>query len=433
MSFRTSFKRPASAIPHQTGFVALISIPVIHFLWPNMPSVSDRDQTVLFLVSVFAVLALFEILFVKIYRLSGSGLVFNQKNFTELRYISDLWVKFVGLTVSLGILALFYYSAEIYHGDWYEPFFSLLADHWGIVFSILVGVVALVHFLMRNPRDGMWHLGKFVLKMGNHSVHSDSIQVYLLGLGIKGFFLPLMFCYLVYDWSHLQSRSLWSAKDFSEVYEYLFRFSFFFDLTLVVIGYATATRLLISHVRWAETTVSGWLVCVVCYAPFWQLLSRDYFNYVEDGFAWGIWLWDHPVLYFLWGSTILLLLLIYCLATAKMGLRFSNLTYRGLACDFPYSFSKHPAYVSKNITWWLISIPFIAIDFWTGIANCTALLGVNMIYFLRARYEESCLSRAPSYRAYKLYIDESGLLAKVRRRMLGLVSNVPIGSNKVSK
>lgn len=433
MRFRPRFKRPASAIPYGTGIVALISIPIIHYLWPSMPSVSDRDQTVLFSVFVFTVLALFETLFVKIYRRPGSGLDFNRENFTDLKYFRDLWIKFVGLTVSFGLLALFYFSAEIYRGDWYQPFFSLLADHWWLISGIVVLVTTLVHFTMRNPRDGLWHLGKFVLNVGNHSAHSDSIRVYLLGLGIKGYFLPMMFCYLVYDWSYFTSRSLWNSTDFSEVYEYLFRFSFFFDLTLVVIGYATATRLLISHVRFAESTVSGWLVCVVCYAPFWQLLSRDYFNYVEDGFAWGAWLWNYPVLYFLWGSTVLILLGIYCLATARMGLRFSNLTYRGLACDFPYSLSKHPAYISKNATWWLISIPFVAVDFWTGIANCSALLGVNMIYFFRARHEEKCLSRTPSYRAYKLYINEWGLLAEVTRRLYVLVGWVPASLNNVGK
>ncbi|WP_120632853.1 isoprenylcysteine carboxyl methyltransferase [Ruegeria sp. EL01] len=414
MKSRPGFKRPASAIPATTGLIAVISIPVLHYLWPDMPSVSDRDQTVLFALSVFGLMALSEFYFAKLHRLPGSGLVYRSQNFSDPTYIRDFQVKLVGLITSAALLALFYWSADLYRGDWYTPFFSLLADYWGLILAVVLAVVTSVHFMMRHPRDGMWHLGRVVLTMGRQSTDARGLKVYLLGLGVKGFFLPLMFCYLVYDWTFFQSRSLWNASGFPEVYEHLFRFSFFLDLTVVVIGYATATRLLISHIRWTETTIGGWLVCIICYSPFWQVLSRDYFNYVQDDFAWGAWLWNYPVAYTIWGSTILFFLGMYCLTAARMGLRFSNLTYRGLACDFPYNISKHPSYISKNISWWLVSIPFIAVDFWAGVANCIALLGVNVIYFLRAWHEERCLSQAPSYRAYQRYINENGLLARIK-------------------
>ncbi|MEO1106372.1 MAG: isoprenylcysteine carboxyl methyltransferase [Pseudomonadota bacterium] len=415
MTSRTGFKRPASAIPASTGLVAIFSIPILHYLWPAMPGVSDRDQTVLFALTVFGLMVASEFAFAKLHRMPGSGLVFKAQNFRDASYIQDFQVKLVGLVASAGLLALFYWSADLYRGDWYSPFFSLLADYWWQILAIVLAVVTSVHFMMRHPRDGMWHLGRVVMTLGHHSTRARGLKVYLLGLLVKGYFLPLMFCYLVYDWTFFQSRSLWEMTSFPQVYEYLFRFSFFLDLTVVVIGYATATRLLMSHIRWTETTVSGWLVCLACYAPFWQVLSRDYFNYTQEGFAWGAWLWDYPVLYTIWGCTILFFLGIYCLTAARMGLRFSNLTYRGLACDFPYNLSKHPSYISKNISWWLVSIPFIAVDFWTGVANCMALLGVNFIYFMRAWHEERCLSQSPSYRAYQQHIRENGLLARIRR------------------
>lgn len=424
MTPRPKFKRPASAIPAATGIIAVLTIPLVHYLWPQMPGVSDRDQTVLFCLTVFAVLALSELFLARILQRPGSGLVFRPAAYSDPRYLADLGVKLVGLAASFGLLAMFYFTADLYRGEWYSPFFSLLGDYWGVLLAVVLTTVCGVHFAMRHPRDGMWHLGRVVLTLGQGSLRARGLKSYLLALAIKGYFLPLMFCYLVYDWSFLQTRSLWHATSFVDIYQYLYRFAFFFDLTIVVIGYATATRLLVSHIRWTEATVGGWLVCVICYAPFWQLLSRSYFNYVEDGFAWGVWLWDYPVLYGLWGGTILFFLAVYCLTAARMGLRFSNLTYRGLACDFPYNISKHPSYISKNITWWMVSIPFIAVDFWAGLANCLALLGVNLIYFARAWHEERCLSRAPSYRAYKKHVNEYGLLARIRRGLSGWTGSV---------
>jgi protein-S-isoprenylcysteine O-methyltransferase Ste14 len=44
---------------------------------------------------------------------------------------------------------------------------------------------------------------------------------------------------------------------------------------------------------------------------------------------------------------------IYAWATVAFGLRFSNLTYRGVLTNGPYAFTRHPAYLSKNAFWWM--------------------------------------------------------------------------------
>ncbi len=50
---------------------------------------------------------------------------------------------------------------------------------------------------------------------------------------------------------------------------------------------------------------------------------------------------------------------IYAWATLAFGIRFSNLTYRGVLTNGPYRFTRHPAYVSKNLFWWLSVLPFM--------------------------------------------------------------------------
>ena len=105
------------------------------------------------------------------------------------------------------------------------------------------------------------------------------------------------------------------------------------------------------------------------------------------------------------------------MSTAAFGLRFSNLTHRGIITNGPYRWTKHPAYIAKNLSWWLISVPFIAGADWLQAAqSCLLLAGVNLIYLLRAKTEERHLSRDPVYRDYVAFIAREGLLARLSRR-----------------
>src|SRR5262249_16502446 len=82
-----------------------------------------------------------------------------------------------------------------------------------------------------------------------------------------------------------------------------------------------------------------------------------------------------------------------------------------------YRWSKHPAYVTKNISWWLTALPFVAVD--GNVANavkrCLMLLFVNFIYFMRAKTEERHLSRDPTYVKYALWMNENGWLKFLNR------------------
>jgi hypothetical protein len=67
--------------------------------------------------------------------------------------------------------------------------------------------------------------------------------------------------------------------------------------------------------------------------------------------------------------------------------------------------------VAKNISWWLISIPFLPADGspFTALQLCLGLAGINAIYVLRARTEERHLSQDPVYREYAAYIRQNGI------------------------
>jgi protein-S-isoprenylcysteine O-methyltransferase Ste14 len=195
----------------------------------------------------------------------------------------------------------------------------------------------------------------------------------------------------------------------------MYDLSFAMDLMFGTVGYLCTLRILDSHVRSAEPTALGWLVALICYQPFWSLISNQYIHY-EGSMFWDNWLISVPVLRVIWGTVIIALLTCYALATISFGLRFSNLTNRGIVTSGPYRFTKHPAYIAKNLSYWMVAVPFIEPLGWrVALTHCFALAAVNMLYFLRAKTEERHLMNDPDYRAYAEWIAKHGLFARLSR------------------
>ena len=88
-----------------------------------------------------------------------------------------------------------------------------------------------------------------------------------------------------------------------------------------------------------DSTALGWISALVCYQPFWSLISRQYIDY-DTGLSWGVWFHDIPWLYDLWGCLILFTVVVYVWATIAFGARFSNLTHRGIITNGPYRYTK---------------------------------------------------------------------------------------------
>jgi protein-S-isoprenylcysteine O-methyltransferase Ste14 len=87
------------------------------------------------------------------------------------------------------------------------------------------------------------------------------------------------------------------------------------------------------------------------------------------------------------------------------GLRFSNLTHRGIISTGPYAYVRHPAYAAKNFSWWCVMFPVALYQ--AGAQKSAApllqvlgLVGLTFIYYMRARTEEKHLRKDPEYRAY---------------------------------
>ena len=137
----------------------------------------------------------------------------------------------------------------------------------------------------------------------------------------------------------------------------------------------------------------------------------------------------------LWGWAALLvgLTAVYAWATMAFGIRFSNLTYRGVLTNGPYAFTRHPAYLSKNLFWWCASMPFIVSNgsLVEAVRNAFFLGCVSATYFWRAKTEERhLLSEDPKYRAYFDWMQARGLITAPLSRLFGaLAGQRQIGSS----
>ncbi|MGE4251443.1 MAG: isoprenylcysteine carboxylmethyltransferase family protein [Parvibaculaceae bacterium] len=322
--------------------------------------------------------------------------------------------KLIGFLATLSAVGVAYWLLSEYQGDFYDPYWAALrlCVPWILLLSPVY--IAYVDRRQVEPEDAYAAIGAMVVH-GRLPRLGHELRQHILGWIVKAFFLPLMFVYLCSSlasvWALLADGSPdglfgWYRTAIEAVY--------LFDVLFAAIGYVVTLRVLDTHIRTVEPTVLGWVACLLCYQPFYAITSR----YLPFGDAerWQAALPAWPVLQLAWGTAILACLLIYVWSTVCFGLRFSNLTHRGIITSGPYRWTKHPAYISKNLSWWLVSVPFLGqASFSDAMRLSLLLLLVNAIYLLRALTEERHLAWDPDYLAYRDFIRREGLAARAVR------------------
>jgi protein-S-isoprenylcysteine O-methyltransferase Ste14 len=325
------------------------------------------------------------------------------------------FIKYVGLAGSVGFIALLYWLTPEYKAGFYDRYYKGL---WVLIPALAVVAPFYIYWVDRHlpePRDSLWQMGRLMTAHWQ-DVDGRVIWQHLLGWLVKGFFLPLMFTYFCDNLDTLLHYDLNLLTNFKGIYEWGHFTLYFIDVALVSMTYLMSLKATDTHIRSTEPTALGWLCALVCYEPFYGLLiHRQYIDY-EPAKSWEAWLGNVQWFYYVWGVGILLLVIIYVWATVSFGARFSNLTHRGIITNGPYRFTKHPAYLSKNLSWWMIWMPFMFNGSWSDTLRRSLLLvSLNFIYYLRAKTEERHLSLDPVYVQYAQWIDEHGVLRRLNR------------------
>jgi protein-S-isoprenylcysteine O-methyltransferase Ste14 len=403
--------RPPRSVTHfgvnmLGALAALVTLYVLH-----EQRMSGPNAVLVVCAAGVVPIILLDVLVLRVHRRETTGIDWDKDPTPD---VGRCLTKLLGLGVTVGLIALAYLVFPEY-GDWYGAFWSVLRRFWAL---LVVGSITYVWFVdgrMRDPYDAYWQLGRVVL-LHPSDARRGEIANHFRGWLVKAFFIPLFVVFvhnqlneiITYDLRTVHASNL-------RLYDFLTKLIYAVDVLYATVGYCLAFRVLDSHLRTAEPTMLGWVVALECYSPFWpRLASTLYLHY--DGIGFEAWLAGHQELRWGWAAVIVGLEGIYLLATFAFGVRFSNLTHRGILTNGPYRFTKHPAYVAKNLSWWMITLPFIPHGAWLDSVKSTlALGGVSAIYFLRARTEERHLSRDPTYVEYAMWMNEHGLLRFLNR------------------
>ncbi|MBI3051749.1 DUF1295 domain-containing protein [Candidatus Woesearchaeota archaeon] len=233
----------------------------------------------------------------------------------------------------------------------------------------------------------------------NHEARMPPLSTFekttLLFMGVKLFFVPMMFNFLlghVGDFRGFgQVFSMPLSLEFFTYWGYSLALAsiFLVDTLFFSLGYVFEADFLKNRVRSVEPTAFGWMVALACYPPFNSVLERYVGWWPSDGIQ-----FPSLALTFAARLAIVILLAVYLWATISLFTKCSNLTNRGIITTGAYAVIRHPAYVSKVASWWIMIIPVM------GLAAFISMLVWSVVYFFRAVTEEQHLMSDPDYRAY---------------------------------
>lgn len=398
--------RPGSAVSHGVGFAGLGGL----IAWIALSRHFGMDGPYAALVNVAACavpMILWSLLVDKVHRNPSTGIDWSCR--TPLRDTLDIsLVKLAGLWVTWAAIALIYATGRFYWDGNFQFSMWCFERAAPVLFALSIPYVLWLDRYLIEPRDGAWSLGAWLLGQG--APDREAIYNHLRSWAVKGFFLAFMLAIVPPGFGEfIRADDSAVLHDPVALANWLITFMFVVDVAFATVGYLLTMRPLDAHIRTANPYAAAWMAALMCYPPFILMDAGGPLDYHPGTAEWTYWLAGHPLLLILIGTVLVLLTAIYAWATMAFGMRFSNLTHRGILTHGPYAWSRHPAYLSKNLFWWLSTIPVLSTGSLVDATRATLLLGVvSGVYYWRAKTEERHLSADPAYRDYSEWMARNG-------------------------
>jgi protein-S-isoprenylcysteine O-methyltransferase Ste14 len=422
--------RPRSAVSTGVGLVGLAGL----FAWVAIArtfGLSSHGGALLALLACGVPMVAWSLLVDKVHVRPSTGIDWQGPPRPLAEALDFSLVKIAGLWATWAAIGFLYCAGRWYWDGNYLFSMEVLGYAAGPLLALSVPYVIWLDRRLVEPRDGAWHFGQMLI--GKSSlVEREMVHEHLRSWAVKGFFMAFMIAIVPGNWA----GTVTPAGD--EIFEnlvsltrWLITAMFMIDTVFATVGYALTLKPLDAHIRSANPYAAGWTAALICYPPFVLMGPGGPLDYHpgtmgEDG--WNHWLDGHPLAMTLIAFAMVTLTGIYAWATVAFGIRFSNLTHRGILTHGPYAWTKHPAYVSKNLFWWLATLPFFAT---TGnmtdmIRNSFIMAVVAGIYCWRARTEERHLAADPAYREYAEWMERNAPLPRLLRRIARRPGPAPV-------
>ena len=416
--------RPPAAVGHLVGLVGLLGLGC----WLLIARAFGLNGPLSALVAVAACgvpMILWSVVVERVHERPSTGLELSLRR--PWREVLDLsTTKLAGLWATWAVIAALYWIGRWYAFGSYPWAMEVLASALPWLLALSIPYLLWIDRRMVEPRDGCWHAGA-ALTGRWAEVDRARLANHARSWAVKGFFLAFMLSILPGGLRVLVDTPVAElAGSPVALAGFLIAGMFVVDVMFATAGYVLTFRALDAHIRSAEPTVAGWVAALACYPPFALMFAnRDYagpLHYNAGSLAgedsWTVVFTGSPTVLWAIGAALVALTAFYAWATVAFGIRFSNLTHRGILTHGPYALTRHPAYLSKNLFWWLGTLPFLAAAPADAVRNTALLALVSGVYYWRARTEERHLGQDPTYRAYFDWMEVHGPWPRLTRRLL---------------
>lgn len=351
----------------------------------------------------------------KVHRRPSTGIDWSRAK--PLRATIDVTTtKLAGLWATWAAIGFFYCLGRWYWDGQYLFAMEVIGVCAVPLFVLSIPYVLWLDRYLVEPRDGAWHFGAMLI--GREAWEGAQVAKHWRAWAIKGFFTAFMISILPPGFALVVGADYAAAlSDPATLARMLIETLFLVDVQIGTVGYLLTFRPLDAHIRSGNPFLAGWVAALMCYPPFvWGTMGNaNVLAYEAATGGWSHWFAGSPPLLWAWAVLLVCLTAIYAWATFAFGIRFSNLTYRGVVTNGPYRFTRHPAYLSKNAFWWCSTLPFLVTNgSFTDMVRNTVMLGiVSGIYYWRARTEEAhLLAEDAKYREYHAWMAQNALITR---------------------